>query len=81
MMITSNTIGNYNPYSINNSRTVSDLKNTQTADNNTKVTSEEKEFFTKMYPENKTEIIDYHYYQRTGKMSGVSVGSMFDRRG
>ncbi len=81
MRITSNTVGNYNPYSINNSKSVSELKNSQTTDTSTKVTKEEKEFFSKMYPENQPEIIDYHYYQRSGKMSGVSVGSLFDRRG
>lgn len=45
------------------------------------LTSEEKDFFVNMYPQNKNEIIDYHFYQKSGKMSGVSVGSLFDRRG
>lgn len=80
MRITSGAIGNYNPYSINN-KNVSAVKNTQTADNNVKITSEEKEFFTKMYPDKSNEIIDYHYYQRSGKMSGVALGTLIDRRG
>ena len=45
------------------------------------VTTDEKNFFVKLFPENKTEIIDYHFYGREGKMSGVSVGSQFDKRG
>ncbi len=44
------------------------------------VTKEEKDFFVGLYPEQKQEIADYHFYQRTGKMSGVSVGSLLDRR-
>jgi hypothetical protein len=45
------------------------------------VTSEEKKYFMDMYPENKSEIMDYHFYQKSGKMSGVKVGSLIDRRG
>lgn len=46
-----------------------------------KITGEELKFFTNLYPENKSEIIDYHFYQKSGRMSGVSVGSLFDKRG
>jgi hypothetical protein len=46
-----------------------------------KVSSDEKNFFEKLYPEKKSEIMDYHFYGREGKMSGVSVGSQFDKRG
>lgn len=45
------------------------------------INNDEKEFFINLYPENSTEIVDYHFYQKTGKMSGVSVGSIIDRRG
>ncbi|HEX2869569.1 MAG TPA: hypothetical protein VHO03_21170 [Ignavibacteriales bacterium] len=45
------------------------------------ISSEEKNFFINLYPENKKEITDYHFYQKSGKMSGVALGSLFDRRG
>ncbi|MGE5679442.1 MAG: hypothetical protein ACM34K_01045 [Bacillota bacterium] len=45
------------------------------------ISNDEKNFFINLYPENKGEIVDYHFYQKTGKMSGVAVGSLFDRRG
>jgi hypothetical protein len=46
-----------------------------------KINNEEKNFFINLYPDNKKEIADYHFYQKSGKMSGVAVGSLFDRRG
>lgn len=45
------------------------------------ITNDEKMFFMGLYPENQSEIVDYHFYQKSGKMSGVSVGTLFDRRG
>lgn len=45
------------------------------------ITKEEKNFFAQLYPEKKNEIVDYHYYQKSGQMSGVTVGSLFDKRG
>jgi len=78
MRIESSTIGNYSPYSINKLQTTAPAKQQEKAD---QVTNEEKEFFTKLYPENKTEILDYHFYKSSGKMSGVSLGSIFDKRG
>jgi hypothetical protein len=78
MKISTNSIGNYNPFLINNNQKV------QNANNQTKVdtvTNEEKEFFVKLYPENKNEIMDYHFYKSSGKMSGVALGTNLDRRG
>lgn len=83
MKITPNTVGNYSPYNMKintvqpkvNTEQISESKNTEP------ISKEEKTFFTKMYPENKEEIIDYHFYRNTGKMSGVAVGSLFDKRG
>ena len=45
------------------------------------ISNDERDFFLNLYPDNKEEIIDYHHYLRSGKMSGVSLGSLFDRRG
>jgi hypothetical protein len=83
MRITANTIGNYTPAYISNNKQLtesidtSDQVNTQ----DTKINDEEKSFLINLYPENKNEIVDYYCYQRTGKMTGVSIGSLLDRRG
>ncbi len=81
MKITTNAIGNYNPYKIKNVKANVPSNKVNQVKANTKITNAEKDFFTKLYPNSKEEIVDYHFYQRTGKMNGVSVGSLFDRRG
>lgn len=81
MKITTNVIGNYNPYTVNKSNGIAKNNQVTAAKQPTKITSEEKDFFKKLYPENKKEIVDYHFYQNSGKMNGVSVGTLFDRRG
>ena len=45
------------------------------------ISKEEKKFFAELYPENKKDVMDYHFYQKTGKMQGVTLGTMFDKRG
>ncbi len=77
MKINTNSIGNYNPYNIKTSAISAKSK---PFDVNELISGEEKEFFKNLYPEQKTEIADYHFYQRSGKMSGVSIGSLFDRK-
>lgn len=81
MRITTNVIGNYNPYSVNKVTPASQTAELNSAKPTTKITNEEKDFFAKLYPESKKEIVDYHFYQSSGKMNGVSVGTLFDRRG
>ena len=83
MKINANPVGNYSPYAnkVNNANQTAKLAETKTTKKTDLISNEEKRFFTKMYPENKNEIVDYHYYKPTGQMSGVSVGSLFDRRG
>lgn len=83
MKISSNAVGNYSPYAskVNNVPKTQKLAEAKESKNTDIISNEEKKFFTKMYPENKSEIIDYHFYKSSGKMSGVSVGSLFDRRG
>ncbi len=89
MKITTNTIGNYSPRAINNPVKVTGQNRMPAktegepavkTKNNT-LTTEEKNFFMNLYPQNKPEINDYHFYQSSGKMSGVKIGSLFDRRG
>lgn len=85
MKITTNNIGNYTPAIIQkNNQNLPNPEQTQA--NSAKqetapLTSKEKQFFAKMYPEKQSEIMDYHFYQKTGKMSGVSLGTIIDRRG
>ena len=84
-----NTVGNYTPRLVNNNVRQTKSKETsgqveagstlqKKTDN---LTSDEKDFFMKLYPQNKLEVADYHFYQRSGKMSGVKIGSMFDKKG
>ena len=42
---------------------------------------DEKKFFINRYPQKKEDIVDYHFYQKSGKMSGVRIGQLFDKRG
>ena len=79
MRIDTNSIGNYSAY-LRPVQSRPKVENAVTVEP-AKVTNEEKKFFVSMYPENKAEIMDYHFYQRNGKMAGVSVGSLIDRRG
>ena len=89
MKISTNTIGNYSPHINNNSVKQAKLTSkTNVAESKTvekpksgALTSDEKNFFMKVYPQNKSEIIDYHFYQKNGKMSGIKIGSLFNRRG
>jgi len=89
MGIGMNTIGNYSPHNISNTNRQPNVKQAAAKEVNKKdlvsyqepILAEEKDFFTKLYPQNTTEITDYHFYQRNGKLSGVKLGSLIDRRG
>ncbi len=79
MKISTNSFGNYNPIikpKQNNVPNIEPKKN-----NIIKMTSEEKKFFTKMYPNEKEQIVNYHFYSRKGDKNGVALGSLFDKRG
>jgi hypothetical protein len=79
MNITTNNIGNYGPSFVNKTqqiRTDSSIKK-----QSEKVSVEEKKFFADMYPDKKSEIMDYQFYNSKGKIPGVQLGSLFDRRG
>lgn len=81
MNINTNSFGNYNIYKTHNARPNKGVAKAEFKMMSEQITSEEKDFFVKMYPENKQEIVDHHFYAKNGIMSGVSVGSLFDRRG
>jgi len=85
MRVGTNNIGNYFPQRTRNVSNVAQKTNiqktTKTLSVEQAITSKEKALFAKMYPQQKEEIMEYHYYQRNGSMAGVTVGSLFDRRG
>ncbi len=74
MKITTNSIGNY---SISNHRMQNNIDNIKKTD----VTQEEKKFFASLYPEKQKEILSYEFYNAKGKVTGVTIGSIIDRRG
>ncbi len=87
-----NAIGNYGMFSsrINPTRKVaqtiktqqtSSLGKTQSNSAASVITEKEKEFFVNRYPNQKEMIMNYHFYQRNGEVSGVAVGSIINRRG
>lgn len=89
MKINTNPVGNYTiqqvqANSVNAVKTKKIMPKTENKLGNqtdTGLSVEEKNFFVKQYPLNKSEIMDYHYYRKNGKMAGVKVGSIIDKRG
>jgi len=85
MKISTNTIGNYTPAYVQKNNSAAAKQETQQSGSSQQgqsvLSSNEKQFFAAMYPDKKSEIMDYHFYEKTGKMSGVSLGTIIDRRG
>jgi len=80
MKVTSETIGNYSINSIRAKKNISASRRAESVHTDT-INQNEKDFFMKLYPENKEEIMDFHFYGRSGKMSGVNLGKLIDKRG
>ena len=79
MRISTNNIGNY---TLNNIKTNAVKETVNPAvDKSLDLNKKEKAYFINTYPENKTEVTDYHFYKRSGTMSGVTVGTLLDKRG
>ncbi len=85
MIVNTNPIGNYFPQ---RTKIISDVTRTENIQKQMEVKEtkeaisfKEKELFAKMYPQKREEIMEYHYYNKDGAMSGVTVGSLLDRRG
>lgn len=86
MKISTNAVGNYVPQLNKNTNTYQPLfaekDNKLLVNNDSKaITPDEKNFFLQMYPSNSQDISNYHFYEKNGKMSGVKLGSLLDRRG
>jgi hypothetical protein len=79
MKVSTNSIGNYHPTYMKTAaanKTDAALKI-----NNEIISSEEKKYFAQLYPARQDEIMGYQLYNSKGKVSGVHVGSLFDKRG
>ena len=75
-----NLIGNYSAYGLNNAKSnKTNIKNTVAQSES--INPDEKKFFAEMYPTKQNEIMEYYYYERSGKMNGISVGTNIDKRG
>lgn len=77
MKINTNSFGNYNASYIDRTQSRTNIEKPQ----NAPITNSEKNFFAKLYPEKKSEIINYEFYNPKGKAAGITVGSLIDRRG
>jgi hypothetical protein len=81
MAVSMNSIGNYSAYGLNNAKTNRTNVNNNAAAKSENINPDEKKFFAEMYPAKQNEIMEYYYYERSGKMNGISVGTNLDRRG
>lgn len=80
MAVSMNLIGNYSAYGLNNAKSnKTNIKNTVAQSES--INPDEKKFFAEMYPAKQNEIMEYYYYERSGRMNGISVGTNLDRRG
>ncbi|MFA7288883.1 MAG: hypothetical protein WC055_08375 [Melioribacteraceae bacterium] len=67
-------------YSLNNIRNTAQAKEKFSL-TSPEISGEEKKYFAEVYPQKQNEIMDYEFYNARGKTTGVSVGSLLDRRG
>ena len=80
MKLSFNNIGNYSPMaSVNNKSGVGRIQtgNIRPASLN----KQEKNHFAAMFPDNKSDVMEYSFYGKGGKKSDVSLGTLIDRRG
>ncbi len=79
MSVSTNSIGNYHPTYMK--AAASNKANAAQKVNNEIISPEEKKYFAQLYPARQDEIMGYQLYNSKGKVSGVHVGSLFDKRG
>ena len=77
MKISTNAVNNYFPQPVKNVNRADNVKNQSAA----ALSDDEKKFFVKAYPDKKNEVIEYQYYNRKEKLTGVVTGSIIDRKG
>lgn len=81
MKISTNSVGNYSPIKFRETQVAKQVDKAPEQNKTQEISNKEKQFFASMYPEKKSEIMDYYFYQKSGKMSGVQLGSLVDKRG
>ena len=81
MALNFNTIGNYSTFNVKGNHQNFPAQTPDKVAEGDKISSDEKEYFADMYPSSKTEIMDYSFYGKTGRMNGISIGINLDRRG
>ena len=79
MRIDTNNIGNYTLRNINTTPAKA-VQPEKAFEKTATISNKEKEFFSNMYPTQRDEIINYHFYSKSGEKSGVAVGKNIDRR-
>jgi len=81
MRISTNSVGNYKPVIAQRNNQIKKTEEAQKIKLDAKISNDEKKFFQKLYPQQKEEINNYHFYNKSGRKNGVSLGSLFDKRG
>ncbi len=81
MAVSMNSIGNYSAYGLNQTKSSrANVKNGESSKVEN-INNDEKKYFAEMYPAKQNEIMEYYYYEKSGRMNGISVGTNIDRRG
>jgi hypothetical protein len=81
MAVSMNSVGNYTAYGLKSARSNKTNIEHTSASQNESISNDEKKFFADLYPAKQTEIMEYYYYEKSGRMNGISVGTNLDRRG
>ncbi|MCZ7610091.1 MAG: hypothetical protein M5U17_07965 [Ignavibacterium sp.] len=81
MAVNMNSIGNYSAYSFNTTKAGKSSTQNTAPVKQEEINNEEKSFFAGMYPSKQNEIMEYYYYEKSGRMNGIAVGTNIDRRG
>lgn len=81
MTVSMNSVGNYTSYGLNSAKTSKPNVKNDAVLKNDNINTDEKKFFAEMYPAKNSEIMEYYYYEKSGRMNGISVGTNLDRRG
>lgn len=79
MKIGTNPVGNYNP--VYKKPEITKTVSNKPVEVKPAINEKEKAFFSELYPKNKEQIMNHHFYMKNGNMSGVTIGSLFDKRG
>jgi len=79
MRVSTNSVGNYQPTYMK--AAAANRNDAAQKVNKENISTAEKKFFAELYPGRQEEIMGYQLYDSKGKVSGVHVGSLFDRRG